>query len=86
MRACRTVWASEQYFFMGRSSLHLVIVIHILAMGPVDVKELIKLIEFNDADELLISLNTFPIDPNATDDQGWSMLHWACKLGQRECV
>ena len=58
----------------------------LVAMGPVDKDTLLDDIHYNYYDDLEQALKDDTVDPNSTNDKGWSLLHVACKLNRVECV
>ena len=53
-------------------------------MGPEYTQELFETIHFNEAHNLHNILHSPRIDVNATDKDGWSLLHKAAQLGRPE--
>ena len=58
----------------------------IIIMAPVDINTLFEYVRYNYADDLEESLNNSSVNPNETNDEGYNLIHLACKLGRFECL
>ena len=57
-----------------------------LNISEVNFDVLFQYIKFNYSEQLNEALKDQSVDPNATDHEGWSLLHHCCRFGRLHCV